>query len=444
LGQPDVASCCATAVAFNANAPPAPCVLWTFENNMCYLHSTAEVYASSKATSGALNASSLAAAHAWPPACGATPVNTSAPVQCVNGSAVVEWTSAPVVSLFPGAPATSLNLSVMADPEPLWPAPDAWAAAFAANASGYVNCSQREVHNCLVHGVNVTCWLPDCSALLQDAMDAASAGVGPGALFVPAFNTKSYLWTLTADVHVPEAVTRLNSGGAPLGSASPAMQVIIDAGTAASAPLVIERWIGADSGAGVIAHASARPVVLRDLAGWSYAAACDTPGGVGDVFIDDLVSGPLSFCAGQRVWARQLNTENAVLDVSVSGGAALWVLGFKTERGTGGLLNVSGAGSAAEVLGLFVYSTDHNAQSAPAFSVDGGARLSANYREYNANCNPFQQLVQESPVGLPPRLLDRNFSVPGVVPGHNDASNCPANISGDVRAAGFALYRSLD
>jgi hypothetical protein len=224
-------------------------------------------------------------------------------------------------------------------------------------------------------------------------------------------------------VRVPEAVTRLNAGGAPLGAASPGTQVIVVDGTAASAPLVIEHWVGADGGAGVIAHASARPVVLRDMAGWRYAAACDTPGGVGDVFIDDLVSGPLSFCAGQRVWARQLNTENSVMDVNVTGGAKLWVLGFKTERGLGGLLNVSGFGSAAEILGVFAYSTDHTAQTAPAFSVGAGARLSTTYREYNANCNPFEELVDESPAALPPRRLDRNFSVPGVVPGHGARSS---------------------
>jgi hypothetical protein len=438
--QPDAGACCAAAAAFNARAPPAPCVLWTLLGSACTLHSTAETYARPNATSGALAAAALAPP--WP-ACGATPAIKSAPVQCVNGSAVAEWTSAPVVTLFPGAPATSLNLPVAADPEPAWPAPAAWAPALAADASGFVNCSQREEKNCLVHGANVTCWLPDCSALLQRAMDAAG-GAGAGALFFPAFSAKSYLWSLAADVRVPEAVTRLDAGGAPLGSASPDTQIVVADGTAASAPLVIERWVGADGGAGVIAHASARPVVLRDMAGWRYAAACDTPGGVGDVFIDDLVSGPLQFCAGQRVWVRQLNTENAVMDVNVSGGAALWVLGMKTERGFGGLLNVSGAGSAAEVLGLFVYSTDHDAQGAPAFSVNGGARLAATYREYNANCNPFNLLVEESPVLLPARVLSRNFSVPGVVPGHG-ASGCPTNASvgGDVRAAGFALFRSL-
>lgn len=217
--QPSAATCCAAAVAFNTRAPPAPCVLWTWAPPTCYLHSTSSVYRRGNTTSGALNSSATSCSAPlsppllpWPN-CGVAPPGGE-PVQCVNGSYVAEWTSAPVVRLFPTAPNVSLGLAVATDPEPAWPEPSAWAPALAADASGAVNCSLREDRECSYHGGNITCWLPDCSALLQSAMDAAAGNGSVGALFFPAMPAYPDSWFLYADVSVPSGVTRLNGGGA--------------------------------------------------------------------------------------------------------------------------------------------------------------------------------------------------------------------------------------
>ena len=151
-------------------------------------------------------------------------------------------------------------------------------------------------------------------------------------------------------------------------------------------PIVFEGWYSGYQGYVTILHRGRRPVVLKDIGGIRYMADC-THGTPGDVYISDFVGHNMTFCKGQKVWARQLNLENTVTDlVATDKGTNVWILGFKTEKGQGGLLN-STNGASVEVLGHFAYSTERPAELLiPYLSVTNGGSLSASMREYTFDC----------------------------------------------------------
>ena len=103
----------------------------------------------------------------------------------------------------------------------------------------------------------------------------------------------------------------------------------------------------------VFEHASSRTLVFNDVTGMNYRPAVDRPG---DVFPNDTVGRAVRFQGGQRVWARQLNIEEdttkpgSLLSAKiVNDGAAVWVLGFKTEN-AGVHVRTTGGGRT-EILG---------------------------------------------------------------------------------------------
>ncbi|MEZ4270190.1 MAG: hypothetical protein R3C68_01745 [Myxococcota bacterium] len=78
------------------------------------------------------------------------------------------------------------------------------------------------------------------------------------------------------------------------------------------------------------------------------------PASVGDVYIEDAV-GLWDFTAGQRIWARQYNTESPAEygpQTRNHGGATLWVLGIKTERANTVVETLNGG--TTEIIGGFV------------------------------------------------------------------------------------------
>jgi len=116
-------------------------------------------------------------------------------------------------------------------------------------------------------------------------------------------------------------VRRLFGGGTDLqGNAS----WIVSEGDESDPPLIMERFVGAYNGGISLFHSSRRTVVFRDSAAVQYVPDCDRVGGVGDVFIEDIVVSPFRICGGQRAWARQLNTEASEMDVNVTDNSTLW------------------------------------------------------------------------------------------------------------------------
>jgi hypothetical protein len=109
-----------------------------------------------------------------------------------------------------------------------------------------------------------------------------------------------------------------------------------------------------------------RTVVVRDVQSSTFSGLRRP----GKLFLDDVVTGPLSILPGQSVWARQLNIEVRGTKITNKGGK-LWILGFKTELPGTGI--ATSAGGSTEMLGTLMYPIEaFNAEQAaqPAFLND--------------------------------------------------------------------------
>ncbi len=125
---------------------------------------------------------------------------------------------------------------------------------------------------------------------------------------------------------------------------------IVRVGDGTADVVVVERL---ESGGIRYEQATGRTLVLKNLLGGSYATPKDVER-PGPLFVADVVFGPSVF-RGQRVWARQYDTEGdteADPDVAakiVNDGGALWILGLKTEDA--GTVVRTTAGGRSEILG---------------------------------------------------------------------------------------------
>ena len=140
----------------------------------------------------------------------------------------------------------------------------------------------------------------------------------------------------------------------------------------------------------------------------------------GDLYIEDIVTSSLEICGGQKVYARQLNTENSDLDIKIWNDGLLWLMGYKIEKGWSGLVNITNG--TFELLGTFAYSiAKSHPQVTPAFSIVDSKVSLAGFHEYNADENPFWKLVYEVR-GKDERMLTNNSVTNGLEHSHNGCS----------------------
>ncbi|HAX77111.1 MAG TPA: endopolygalacturonase [Cyanobacteria bacterium UBA11372] len=151
-------------------------------------------------------------------------------------------------------------------------------------------------------------------------------------------------------------------------------------------------------------NASARTMVIRHALNVSGNMT-----GSGDVFIEDVVSNPVSSWTfnRQNIWARQFNVENQGTHIRNNGGN-LWILGLKTERG--GTLIDTRAGGKTELLGGFAYTTTaapNGLQNDPMF-INHESSISISMAEINYGGGPnYTTYVRETRNGVT-RNLSRN------------------------------------
>lgn len=275
----------------------------------------------------------------------------------VGGSHIEHWVSTPTLSLFPSADRT-LGLEVLETPEIAWGEPDKdWISPL---AFGAVQTPQNQRTG------------EDITEALQKAMNA-----GRPTVYFPRGR-----WTFNGTVNVPSHVRRIIGCMAQIRGEGNFL--IQENGE----PLVIE-WLENNYSKIGYQHRSPRTLILKHgVSGGMYQPSP----GAGDLFLEDFVIGHLEFLQGQKVFARQLNSENFGTKIT-NNGASFWMLGYKTERP--GILILTNNGGKTELLGGLNYSTA-GPKEEPIFVIEEGATATFSMAETNNNRHPYYLQVRET------------------------------------------------
>ncbi len=266
----------------------------------------------------------------------------------VEGSSIEEYQSHPSLSLFT-SPARSLQLPIEDPPTIPLDASADWANVRSFGAVG--NGST------------------DDTAAFQAAIDS-----GKPTVFIP----PDGYFIIHGDVLLRGNVRRFTGTHANLGGSG---RLVVVEGTAPA--VIIER-----SGFPAILHQAARTLIVS-----SSEVAGITSTSAGKLFIEDVVTDRVDLQnPRQRVWARQLNTENGSATNVINAGATLWVLGYKTERGQ--VKIETRVGGFTELLGAHIYSTD-GAKTTPLFTIDDASASFACVAESNFSGTNYTEWVRE-------------------------------------------------
>ncbi len=269
----------------------------------------------------------------------------------IPGTTADQWLSHPAESLFSDAPPSSLGLPVRETPEYLNDDVDAdWQPVVNGDVQAAMNSGRPVVY-------------------LQDKGD-------------PTFNIFN---GITDTVTIPSTVRWFNLMDQPIGSRSwiggdnPVFRI---EGTADDPPLIIERvetFEGIDFEGPIFEHVGGRTVVFKSAKGQYVAQP-----GAGDVFFEDYVGRDLVFQPGQRVWARQLNTEDhpgRPAPLVHNDGADVWILGHKTEGPKVAHL-VENGGRTEVIGGLYFPLEQASVSDIPLFIIDDAEFSAAGYTAF--------------------------------------------------------------
>jgi hypothetical protein len=266
------------------------------------------------------------------------------------GPVVVEYMTGRPTSPF-GAPARSLRLPVEETPDVPWDEAKAWAL------------------------VEVPTDGSDASPAIQKAVDSGATTV---------FLANHQKIVLKSPVTIRGKVQRvIGCGNEPdYGRASRPDFIIADG----EVPVVTFEHFGNING-GVVVDTT-RTVVFRSVATrLMFKHKCD-------VFLEDFC-GRVEPLPDQRLWARQLNTENQGTHL-LNDGATIWILGYKTERG-GTLIHTKNSGHT-ELFGTFSYTTTAG-KLAPMFVTEDASAF-VFFNEVCYTGDPFAMLIRETRAGV--------------------------------------------
>ena len=285
----------------------------------------------------------------------------------LDGKGITEWTKSyredsrtdMVSRLFEEGIDTSLSLDVEDTPDVPWDNPSDW-----------VNVADFAIGD----------GQSDETATFQAAVDSMRVGgqnEGKTTLYIPG----DIDFRLRGVVKVSGPIRRIiglkgNIQGTSDGETTGGFRVV-DSGTK-DAPLVrFERLSGFGSNF-LFEHQSSRAVAIVNTTGMIIDST-----GSGDLYLEDVVTRFSSFKrTGQRIWARQFNTEGHGTKIT-NNGAILWILGLKTEK-YGTAIDTS-SGGFTEVIGGLIYriakTTDDNS---PMFWITNANATFAGIGEMDA------------------------------------------------------------
>jgi len=256
--------------------------------------------------------------------------------QVVSGTTQSEFVSDPVLSLFP-SPARSLHLPIEDTPTVPNDPINEW-----ANVEDY-GADADDLYN-------------NDTAGIQAAMDSGATTV----YFPQSSNNQGY-YLVDKPIIVRGAVRRIVGLSASVGITwtnsfndpdNPKPIFRIEEGV--SDVVVFEEiayWAANDANPNAPAkyfvsyeHASPKTLVIKGNTGRAFR----NTSGAGKLFLEDVAMGPWLFDHPQRIWARQMNSENFGTKI-INNGGSLWILGLKTES-IGTVIEAIGGG-ATELLG---------------------------------------------------------------------------------------------
>ncbi len=269
------------------------------------------------------------------------------PTPSAQGPLVQEWVTSPTLTLFAHEKPRSLGLPVKETPEPTMDDPATW-----VNLRAFRRLAD-----------------PDDSASLQRAIDS-----GATTIYFPAGGHYYFGEPVELRGKLRRVVGMFAGAHGVKGSAR--WRVAAEG----PAELVVQDLIGEIT----IEHAAKRTLVVRNGQGVGGKLT-----GGGELFLENVVA-DWDFENGSA-WARQFNNEKLGTHIT-NAGAALWILGLKTERG--GTLVETKSGAATEILGGLCYTTNHG-KMAPMFVTTDG-RLSVTIGEVCYTGDPYLQLFQEA------------------------------------------------
>jgi len=265
----------------------------------------------------------------------------------IAGTSITEWTSHEIESAFPSLP-KSIGLPVEETPD-------------------YENWDHNDWANVADYGAQGADGVDDTAAI-QAAFNSGKPIVYfPEMSLAQIIGDRPYNWyRVRKTITIPGSVRKIFFLQQPLylldwaAGASPLFRI---EGDASDPPLIIDCCTTIHTYGlpptlikAIWYHVGSRTVAFRDCKGRYEAAP-----GAGDVFFDDYCgagSEGLIFQPGQKVWARQFNTEDRSADCTVfpvvrNYGADIWILGQKTEGNT--TVNATYNGGRTELLGGYNY-----------------------------------------------------------------------------------------
>ena len=151
-----------------------------------------------------------------------------------------------------------------------------------------------------------------------------------------------------------------------------------------------------------VEQATTHALTLKSMTFYGDINAAYRSSGRGTLFLED-VSGQAGgvgwfLAPGQKVWARQWNPEGNVTMIT-NAGAALWVLGIKTE-GTGTVIETKGGGQT-ELWGGLLYPASGDPGLTPAFvSADSAVSLAYATLDYSLPAKGYKTQVRETRAGV--------------------------------------------
>lgn len=232
-------------------------------------------------------------------------------------------------SLFPSQ-IGSLNLTVLETPAPPNTAPENW-----------VRVNPGTISTATVNGIIEK--RAQLAANLQAAIDSA-ASQGKDTVYLPKLGSSGERtrWYLGNAITIKGSVRRIIGLGSTVEITSPMRDgtgsvFTFDSTLPNGANVSIEGFAFGPSAEGryynftLFHHGTSKAnIILRNIgapSSYSYKASA----GAGNVFIENCSLYENLFVAGQKIWARQYNTESQYTQTTLNG-SEMWCLGLKTEN----------------------------------------------------------------------------------------------------------------